>query len=234
VFARFSGFYMDVDEDVQSVVAKTGDEQVRSGYLHSAGIHASSSESAVFSKTLGSAAISTADVMRDAMQRGAAILKIDASNVGRLDELARVSASVKQEITRAVNERGATVTIPESETTIGGWTGVGYIIDEGSTIQYRIAGGQNGAVATFLIEHAVSAWHNFTLAVTEGELDCATIASVLEVVGLGTLIVAGLFSVGSWLVALALTLLIIAMLIHIAESLGLCDYIDPRDAPGRR
>ena len=90
--------------------------------------------------------ISTAAVMRDAMARGATVLKIDASNVARLDELAHVSAGVKQEISRAVNERGATVLIPESETTIGGWTGVGYIIDEGSTIDYRISGGLNGGV----------------------------------------------------------------------------------------
>jgi transglutaminase superfamily protein len=161
VFARFSGFYVDVDEDAHSVVSKTGDAQVQSGYLRAAGIHASSSEGAIFSQTLGGRAVSTAEVMRDAMARGATVLKIDASNVARLDELAHVSADVKQEISRAVNERGATVLIPESETTIGGWTGVGYIIDEGSTVDYRISGGLNGGVIGATLADAATSLHDW-------------------------------------------------------------------------
>jgi hypothetical protein len=144
VYARLTGLYMDVDEDTQGVVSKTGDEDVRSAYLRMAGINASMSESASFSETMGAQAVSTAELLRDAMARRAPILLIDKSNVGRLDQLANVPASVKQEITRAVTERDARVIVPASESSINGWTGVGYIVDEGSTIGYRISGGLNG------------------------------------------------------------------------------------------
>jgi hypothetical protein len=163
VYARLSGLYMDVDEDTQAIVSKTGDEDVRDGYLRMAGIHASSSESAAFSDTMGGTALSTADILRDAVSRGATILLIDRSNVGRLNELAHVPSSVKQEVTRAVNERDASVVIPDSESTIDGWTGVGYIVDEGSTIGYRISGGPNGAWRLFkeLVNGAVDGLKEF-------------------------------------------------------------------------
>jgi hypothetical protein len=115
-------------------------------------MHASSSESTIFTATgLGGRAVSTAEVLRDAAAHGVAIMRIDGSNVGRLDTLVQASPEVKQEITRAVSEDGATVTVPPRESTIGGWTGSGYVIDEGSTIEYRISGGVNGAFIVALI-----------------------------------------------------------------------------------
>jgi hypothetical protein len=151
ISARFTGVQIDVDEDVQAVVSKTGDDRVSDAYMRSAGMNASSSEGAIFADTLGGEGVSTADVMRDATERGAAILVIDKANVGRLDELTDVSADVRREIARAVNERDAAVIVPDSESTIGGWTGTGYVIDEGSSVSYRISGGLNGgAVAATL------------------------------------------------------------------------------------
>lgn len=86
----------------------------------------------------------------------------DASNVARLDQLANLPATVKQEITRAVTEDGAKVLVPDSQTTIGGWTGIGYILDEGATIEYRISGGANGGVLATVLDAAADDFNDFT------------------------------------------------------------------------
>jgi hypothetical protein len=145
---------MDVDEDAHAIVATKGDDTASSTYLRMAGMNASASESTVFSRAFGGPAISTAAVIGDALARGVPLLKIDASNVGRLDALADVSAGVKREITRAVDEQDATVYIPASESTIDGWTGAGYGIDKGSSIAYRITGGFNGSAKKRKLEEA--------------------------------------------------------------------------------
>jgi transglutaminase-like putative cysteine protease len=237
ISARFSGFSIDVDEDAQSIVSKTGNDQVRANYLRAMGIQASASESDIFSQTMHRDTASTAAVMRDAMARGETILRIDASNVARLDALAHVAAGVKEQITRAVTDRGATVFIPATETTIGSWSGAGYIVDEGSTIEYRISGGLSGGAIGMSLTAAVGAFNDFTLAVTEGDLDCEVIAAPLELVGVGTLMLEPLLvlalgaGVAGWLVALALMLMVTAVLIHLASIFGLCDWIDPRESP---
>lgn len=154
VFTRFDGLEMDVDEDAHAIVPKEGADTTSANYLRMAGMHASSSESTVFSVALGGSAVSTAAVIGDAMARGVALMKIDAANVGRLDTLVHASTGVKQEIARAVNQDAATVYIPASESTIDGWTGSGYVIDKGSSIAYRISGGFNGSAKRRKAEEA--------------------------------------------------------------------------------
>ena len=153
VSSRFDGLYMDVDEDSHALVATKGDATAKSTYLRMVGMHASESESAVFSHALGGGAVSTAVVIGEAAARGVPLMKIDASNVGRLESLVQASTSVKQEIVRSI-AGGATVYIPASESTIEGWTGAGYIVDRGTSIGFRISGGFNGSARKRKLEVA--------------------------------------------------------------------------------
>ncbi len=143
VSTRFAGLTMDVDQDVSSVVAKRGGAAAETRFLQAAGMNASASESEVF-KPLGGGTVSTAAIMEKAVKDGVPFVPVTSQNVARIDQIVNVSEEVKREITRAVNEDGARVTIPKTEITLGGWRGSGYIIDQGSTLQYRISGGLNG------------------------------------------------------------------------------------------
>lgn len=84
------------------------------------------------------------------------IYRIDASNVDQYLPQLALAADDKADIRAAVNA-GLSVLAPAAETTIGGWSGTGYLIQDpvsGGGI-WRVSGGLNGAINVGCVAKAV-------------------------------------------------------------------------------
>lgn len=145
VSVAFDGLQMDVDQDSQVVVSKSVSDPTINPYMRLSGGWASSSESAVFTYALGWDAVSTMDVLRAAAAQGVAVHRVSSANVQSELERLQLPAGVEGEIARVVARPGVEVLTPERELTIGRWTGVGYVVSDGTGADYRISGGISGA-----------------------------------------------------------------------------------------
>jgi hypothetical protein len=148
-----AGLSIDVDQDLQSVVANRVGSDAVSNYLRGSGFYASASEGLIFEKTLGGTASSTVKVLQTAAAQRVPIYTVEQGNVDRVLPRLEIDSASKREISDAV-ARGQTVTVPERNVTIGGWTGTGYIVSDETTgaAAYRISAGLNGGSLEFLKE----------------------------------------------------------------------------------
>jgi transglutaminase-like putative cysteine protease len=144
VSTRLTGATIDVDQDVLSGTARGSNPEVVAAFGRGSGQFASHSEAEVLTSTLGGAAVSTTSVIGKAMTDRVPVFGIDRSNVDAA--LGRVTAPerAKAEMRAAVVERDARVVVPQRPVTIGGWTGIGYVIEAGERSDYRIQGGASG------------------------------------------------------------------------------------------
>lgn len=143
VYTALGGATFDVDQDVQSVVGLVDDDRAPAAYMRASGLNTSLAEGQVLEHFFGSAAASTTKVLGVAANHGIPIYQIDSSNVDRVTPELEISAPALNEIRTAVGE-GATVVVPKSRVTIGGWEGSGYIVMKGTSSDYRIHGGASG------------------------------------------------------------------------------------------
>jgi hypothetical protein len=143
VGVRFAGVDMDIDEDAQSVADS---DEHRLDYIRRSGLASSMSEGQTFEYLSGHTAGSTARVLQRAAAAGDAIYQLDDSNFPRLKDSIDIPAEAKAEIEEALAVPGTKVIVPDGEVTIGTWTGTGYIVDRGSTADYRIFGGASGGI----------------------------------------------------------------------------------------
>jgi hypothetical protein len=150
VFTRFSGMYMDVDEDAQSVVSRLDAPEAADSYMRASGLNASASEGRVFERAFGQPSASTAKVIQVATQQQVPVMQITPENQATTLPELNVTSQVRAEITQAVGG-GATVVVPRDRVTIGQWTGSGYIVyGEGGSADYRITGGSSGGILDWL------------------------------------------------------------------------------------
>lgn len=96
---------------------------------------------------MGGSASSTTKVLETAVENRIPIYHVEQGNADRVLSSLAVNEGTKREIRDAVAD-GLTVAIPQREVTIGGWTGIGYVItdEETGAAAYRISGGANGGV----------------------------------------------------------------------------------------
>jgi transglutaminase-like putative cysteine protease len=143
----FGGLSIDVDQDVQSVVAKDGDQGRARNYMAQSGVHASYSEGRGFEGALGGRPASSVHVFQEAVRQGIPLHLVAAANVD--DALAAIEAprSVETEIRRAVAV-GRLVTVPRRPVQIGGFRGTAYVIEDVETgaAEYRLSTGTNGGL----------------------------------------------------------------------------------------
>lgn len=141
----FAGLSLDVDEDVQSVVANDGDEDRVREYMAQSGVHASYSEGHGFSGTLGGSAASTAHVFQEAATKGIPFQVITAANVDEALGAVNASRAVEGEIRKEV-ALGRVATIPRGPVRLGDFHGTGYTIEDLETgaSAFRLANGTNG------------------------------------------------------------------------------------------
>lgn len=140
---RFTGSFVDVDHDVQSVVPRDVSGDAPPKYLVASAAHASMTESRVLERFLSARAASTSAVFMEAAATRIPLYQIDATNVGRLDALVEAEPSVLREVREAVSS-GAVVSIPARSVTIGNWSGTGYMVVDRLSVASRLSGGTNG------------------------------------------------------------------------------------------
>jgi hypothetical protein len=91
-------------------------------------------------------AVSAVKALAIASAEGQRIYQVTEENVNAVLPVLNISSEVKDEI-RASVAVGKKATVSQNNITVGGWTGVGYIIADPDTGAgaYRISGGANGA-----------------------------------------------------------------------------------------
>jgi hypothetical protein len=144
----FAGLSIDVDEDLQSIVANNGDENRVREYLSRSGIHASYSEGRGFEGMLEAPAGSTVHVFEKAASEGIPFQAVSAANVDQALASIDASSSVKSEVRRAA-AAGQVVSIPRRPVKIGDFLGTGYTIEDPDTgaAAFRLSNGTNGGSA---------------------------------------------------------------------------------------
>ena len=141
---------IDAKLDYISAQHKNGDLVPRREFLRAAGKYGSYLEGAVFDQAFSpfsQGGISTIGLLAEASREGLRIFKINAENANLIGQLS-VDSSVQDEISAALSN-GLEATISESNVSLGGYTGVGYIIENPSdgSAAYQIEGGRSGGQA---------------------------------------------------------------------------------------
>ena len=100
----------------------------------------SAQEHAIWEELVCVESISTIKSLQLANERGIPIFVIDSSNASTYLPQLTLRASIRNYITAEVNA-GATVTVPRDETPLNNWSGVGFIVNNGTSYGYIIYGG---------------------------------------------------------------------------------------------
>lgn len=185
----FPGLVMDIDWYMSMAAAK--DNSSTKSYIEQTGMRLSTFEHLIPEKLFSDAqhpaeAASAVKALTIAANQGQKIYTINAQNLFAVLPALNINADVKDEIQNAVNS-GKTVTVSQGKVSVGGWTGVGYIISDPGTGAgaYKISGGANGGYL-YLVANAAGT--------------VAQIAIMAFIVGLVT----GTALIGIWFVAAAI------------------------------
>jgi len=148
---NMSGILVDMDAVVNSLWAKNNDARLTKTLGQQLGVMTSALEHRVpelfFTKEQNSGeAVSAVKALALASAQGQRIYQVTATNVNSVLPMLNISSEVKEEIRDSVAV-GKTVTVSQKNITVGGWTGVGYMVLDPLTGSgaYRISGGKNGA-----------------------------------------------------------------------------------------
>jgi hypothetical protein len=147
---EMGGLIFDVDAVVQSLWTKNNEVEISQIIGQQIGIVASGLEHQIPELLFSSdehpgEAVSAVKALAVSVAEGQRIYQITAANVNAVLPVLNVNIKVKGEIQASVAV-GKKVTISQKDITIGGWTGVGYIVVDPETGSgaYRISGGYNG------------------------------------------------------------------------------------------
>lgn len=148
VATRLSGLNIDVDHDVQSVVTRAGPQSAISRYFSTSSMHASSSESAIFEDSLKSQSVSTAQIFDVARRQRIPLHAVTSQNIESVLSSSTLKPTQRLEIQESISRGATTVVVPDREITVGGWTGIGFMVLGEGSADYRIFGGTSGGLNT--------------------------------------------------------------------------------------
>ena len=147
---EMSGIRVDMDAVAQSLWSKNNDVQMANTIGQQVGIMTSAWEHRIpemlfTNEENPGEAVSAVKALAIASAEGQRIYQIQKENVNAVLPVLNISTDVKDEI-RASVAVGKVATVSQNNITVGGWTGVGYIIADPDTGAgaYRISGGENG------------------------------------------------------------------------------------------
>jgi hypothetical protein len=146
--ASYKSRAIDAKEDVVSVVHRAQDAEKRRQYALTAGQVGSMLEGSIFEQAFLMApgnTVSTVAALKAAADAGIRTYLVTQANAGAALANLQIDAADKQEIQNAV-AAGMRVTVSQRDVVLGGFTGVGYIIEdpESGGAAYLISGGRNG------------------------------------------------------------------------------------------
>lgn len=141
---------MDAKLDYVMVEHKGGDQAKRKEFVRAAGKFGSYMEGAVFDQAFSPfnpSGVSTISMLGQAHAQGLKVYTLKPGDEALVAQL-NISADVQSEISNAL-AYGREVTVPQQDVTWGGYTGLGYIIEDPSdgSAAYQIDGGRSGAEA---------------------------------------------------------------------------------------
>jgi len=149
---KMSGIRVDMDAVAQSLWSKNNDVQIANRIGSQVGMMSSAWEHQIpemlfTNEENPGEAVSAVKALAIASAEGQRIYQITQENVNAVLPVLNISTEVKDEI-RASVAVGKVATVSQNNITVGGWTGVGYIIADPDTGAgaYRISGGENGAI----------------------------------------------------------------------------------------
>ena len=146
----FPGLIMDINRYVSINVAKDNNPATAIAYNKQSGARLSAYEHLIPEKIFTDAAhpgqgMSAIKALAVASAQGQKIFTITLQNMATVLPQLTISPGVQMEIQNAV-AAGKEATVSQSKVTVGGWTGVGYVITDPTTGAgaYKISGGANG------------------------------------------------------------------------------------------
>jgi hypothetical protein len=149
---EMSGIMVDMDAVAQSLWAKNNDVQIAKTIGSQVGMMTSALEHQIpemlfTNEENPGEAVSAVKALAIASAEGQRIYQVTTENVNAVLPILNISSEVKDEIRDSVAV-GKVATVSENNITVGGWTGVGYIIADPETGAgaYRISGGGNGGI----------------------------------------------------------------------------------------
>ncbi|MCA3029351.1 MAG: hypothetical protein ING66_12230, partial [Rhodocyclaceae bacterium] len=146
--ASYKSRAIDAKEDVVSVVHRAQDAEKRRQYALTAGQVGSMLEGSIFEQAFLTApgnTVSTVAALKAAADAGIRTYLVTQANAGAALANLQIDAADKREIQNAV-AAGMRVTVPQRDVVLGGFTGIGYIVEDPATggAAYLISGGRNG------------------------------------------------------------------------------------------
>ncbi len=151
---KMSGIRVDMDAVAQSLWSKNNDVQVVKTLVQQVGMMTSVWEHRIpemlfTNEEYPGEAVSAVKALAIASAEGQRIYQVTQENVDAVLPVLNISSEVKDDILASVAV-GKVATVSQNNITVGGWTGVGYIIADPDTGAgaYRISGGENGGMLT--------------------------------------------------------------------------------------
>jgi hypothetical protein len=178
----FSGFEMDITRLDSLVVSKANNRTAQMTYVRQRGLRQSALEHLIPERLFTDAqhpgdAVSAVKALTVASRQGQRLYTITPATIASVLPQLTIAPEVQAEIQEAI-ATGKHALVSQHNVTVGGWTGVGYIIVDSETGSgaYQISGGANGAflLGTFLAITYVAALILFVGSVLPG-LSLATL-----------------------------------------------------------
>jgi hypothetical protein len=153
----FSGLEMDMDHMVSLVVSKTNNWTAQVDYVWQIGLRQSALEHLIPERLLTDLqypgeAVSAVKALAVASREGQRLYTVTPGNMAMVLPQLTIPLDVQAEIQAAV-AMGKLAIVSQRSVTVGGWTGVGYILldPETGSGAYKISGGANGSFFLGLI-----------------------------------------------------------------------------------
>lgn len=139
----------DVGLEATQAASLEGNASNRNAYLELHGLMGSYNEHGIWEAIHGFESVSAVKGLQFANAQGIPVYTITQSNFDQFFPLLQLAADDKDEIWQAV-QSGLVAIVPQRESTINDWTGVGFIVKDPQTHSgvYRISGGLAGGSST--------------------------------------------------------------------------------------
>ncbi|HEW97299.1 MAG: hypothetical protein DRR16_13385 [Candidatus Parabeggiatoa sp. nov. 3] len=182
---EMSGIRVDMDAVAQSLWARNNDVQIANAIGQQVGIMTSVLEHRIPEMLFTNdehpgEAVSAVKALAIANAEGQRIYQVTSENVNAVLPVLNISSEVKDEI-RASVAVGKKATVSQNNITVGGWTGVGYIIADPDTGAgaYRISGGGNGGFLEYYEGISYSVVFTLFIATLLATISAVPVAAVL-------------------------------------------------------
>lgn len=151
-FVSFPGVEMDIDHMVSIVESKTNNHVARIAYVRQSGVRQSALEHRIPERLFVDAhhpgtAVSAVKALAEAGRQGQRLYTITRETLASVLPQLTIASEIQAEIQEAV-AAGQTAVVAQHPVTLGGWTGVGYLLldPETGSGAYKISGGANGSL----------------------------------------------------------------------------------------